>query len=130
MQSYKRAGAGWEKIDAAGEWKFETLFDENSKIKAFSAITPGSNLLIKADYVNPGSAKSAVLIAAYYNDDKLVGVETISVESGIEDFSAGEIFRNTSVPNTAFDEMAIYCRSEGHTSELQSLKRSRMPSSA
>ena len=103
------SAAGWEKIDAAGEWKFETLFDENSKIKAFSAITPGSNLLIKADYVNPGSAKSAVLIAAYYNDDKLVGVETISVESGIEDFSAGEIFRNTSVPNTAFDEMAIYC---------------------
>ena len=101
--------AGWEKNSATGEWKLETLIDENSKIKALSEIKPGSDLFVKLDYVNPGSAKNAVFIEAYYNDDMLADVKAINSENCIASFSAGSIFRNVQVTQETFDEMAIYC---------------------
>ena len=101
--------AGWKKNSATGEWKLETLIDENSKIKALSDIKQDSDLFVKLDYVNPGSAKNAVFIEAYYNDDMLADVKAINSENCIASFSAGSIFRNVQVTQEAFDEMAIYC---------------------
>ncbi len=101
--------AGWKKNSATGEWKLETLIDENLKIKALSDIKPGSDLFVKLDYVNPGSAKNAVFIEAYYNDDMLADVKAINSENCIASFSAGSIFRNVQVTQEIFDEMAIYC---------------------
>ena len=103
------AGAGWEKVDAACEWQLESVIDDNSKITVFSDILTAKTIYIKTEYVNPGDSKDAVFLAAYYNDDMLVGLNILNADGGMKAFTSSSFGKYIDLPDKEFDEVAIYC---------------------
>lgn len=94
---------------SGGNWKFETIMNENSRVNGLSDIKANSHLAVKAKYMNPGDESPSVFIVAYYKENKFVAADFISSNDCLKSFTGGEFVRQTKIPSVEFDEVDVYC---------------------